>query len=59
MRNFASRLSNIIIEILTTTDEVTESKLTELASRLYDDGFTEETIIDEFESLLRRLRANG
>ena len=59
MRNFATRLSNIIIEILTTTDEVTESQLTELASRLYDDGFTEETIIDEFESLLRRLKANG
>ena len=59
MKNFASRLSNIIIEILTTTDEVTESQLTQLASDLYEDGFTEETIIDEFESLLRRLRANG
>lgn len=59
MKNFRTKLNDIIVEILLITDEVTESQLYSLAIKLQDDGFTDETIIEEFKELKRRLLQNA
>ena len=59
MKNFRTKLNDTIIEILMITDEVTERQLYDLATKLSDDGFTEETIIEEFKELKRRLLQNA
>lgn len=54
------KLDEVINEILQSTDEVTFRDLLRVTSKLQEDGFTEETIIDELEDLKRKLVAlNG
>lgn len=51
------KLDEVINEILQSTDEVTFRDLLRVTSKLQEDGFTEETIIDELTELKRKLIA--
>lgn len=53
------KLDEVINDILQATDEVTFRDLLRVTSKLQEDGFTEETIIDELIDLKRKLIAIG
>lgn len=49
------KLDEVIDEILQSTDEVTFRDIINVVNKLQEDGFTEETIIDELIDLKRKL----
>lgn len=51
------KLDEVINEILLSTDEVTFRDLINVVDKLQEDGFIEETIIDELIDLKRKLIA--
>lgn len=50
------KIDDIITEILTETDEVSFRDLVAVYSKLKEDGYTDETIEEEFLELKRKLK---
>ena len=57
-RSYSSLIHDLMIEIVNITDEVTLNDLYKLYNKLYEEGFTNESIYEEFVSLKRRLQSS-
>ena len=55
-RSYSSLIQDLMIEIVNITDEITLNDLYKLYNKLYEEGFTNESIYEEFVNLKRRLQ---
>ena len=55
-RSYSSLIQDLMIEIVNITDEITLNDLYKLYNKLFEEGFTNESIYEEFVSLKRRLQ---
>lgn len=54
-RSYTSLINDLMIDIVNITDEITLNDLYKLLNKLNEEGFTQDTIYEEFVDLKRRL----